>query len=136
MKRIAKEKKINLYHEEKHHELVVDRDQLRQILLNVIINGMNAMPSGGELSISSKQKGNEVVILISDTGIGMEESVIGKIFDPFFTTRSKGTGLGLSVVHQLVVQNKGEIDVSSQKGKGTTFSIAFRLERGSEINGS
>ncbi|RBW69569.1 sensor histidine kinase [Bacillus taeanensis] len=136
MKRIAKEKNITLYHEENHYEIMVDRDQLRQILLNVMINGMNAMPNGGELSISSKQKGNEVVMLLSDTGIGMEESVIKKIFDPFFTTRSEGTGLGLSVVHQLVVQNKGEIDVSSQKGKGTTFSIAFPIGEGSERNGS
>ncbi|MFP3471451.1 ATP-binding protein, partial [Micrococcus sp. SIMBA_144] len=62
-------------------------------------------------------------------GVGMEDTVMEKIFDPFYTTRAEGTGLGLSIVHQLVVQNNGEIDVKSILGKGTEFSITFPTGR-------
>ncbi|MGA9289636.1 MAG: ATP-binding protein, partial [Anaerobacillus sp.] len=109
--------------------ILVDRDHLRQILLNLMINGMNAMPDGGELILSSYRNENDVTITITDTGIGMEDDVMEKIFDPFYTTRAEGTGLGLSIVHQLVVQNKGEIDVRSTIGKGTTFSMTLPSRR-------
>ncbi|WP_273853033.1 sensor histidine kinase [Guptibacillus spartinae] len=129
MKTIADDKKVVLHHIENNTEIFVDRDHLRQILLNLILNGMNAMPDGGELILSSFQRDDDVTILISDTGVGMEDAVMEKIFDPFYTTRAEGTGLGLSIVHQLVVQNNGEIDVNSIKGKGTEFSITFPIGR-------
>lgn len=125
MEGMAAEKNVALNHIESDYEILVDRDHLRQILLNLIINGMNAMPDGGELTLSSGRTGENRTIYVSDTGIGMDDSVLDKIFDPFYTTRSEGTGLGLSIVHQLVVQNNGEIDVRSTPGKGTTFSITF-----------
>lgn len=129
MKTIADDKKVVLHHIENNTEIFVDRDHLRQILLNLILNGMNAMPDGGELILSSFQRDDDVTIMISDTGVGMEDAVMEKIFDPFYTTRAEGTGLGLSIVHQLVVQNNGEIDVNSIKGKGTEFSITFPIGR-------
>ncbi|WP_226659188.1 sensor histidine kinase [Pseudalkalibacillus hwajinpoensis] len=129
MKTIADEKNVILHHIENNTEIFVDRDHLRQILLNLILNGINAMPDGGELILSSFQRENDVTIMISDTGVGMEDAVMEKIFDPFYTTRAEGTGLGLSIVHQLVVQNNGEIDVNSIRGKGTEFSITFPTGR-------
>ncbi|WP_347551668.1 ATP-binding protein [Pseudalkalibacillus hwajinpoensis] len=132
MKRIASEKNVTLQHVENAYDIMVDRDHLRQILLNLILNGINAMPDGGELTLSSKRSDNDITITVSDTGIGMDDSVMEKIFDPFYTTRSQGTGLGLSIVHQLVVQNKGEIDVRSTIGKGTTFRITFPTRKEGE----
>ncbi|WP_377890806.1 ATP-binding protein [Alkalihalobacillus sp. R86527] len=132
MEGIASEKNVTLHHIENEYEILVDRDHLRQILLNLIINGINAMPQGGELSLSSGKTGEKRTIYVSDTGVGMEDSLLDKIFDPFYTTRAEGTGLGLSIVHQLVVQNNGEIDVRSTPGKGTTFSITFPTRKEEE----
>ncbi|MGI8313823.1 sensor histidine kinase [Halobacillus mangrovi] len=133
LKDVAKEKKVTFKHCVQNFEMMVNRDQLRQILLNIIMNGLNAMPDGGELIIDSQASNHDVTISITDTGVGMDEATIEKIFDPFFTTRSEGTGLGLSIVHQLVVQNKGDIDVRSTLQKGTTFLISFsKAEGGSE----
>ncbi len=129
METIANEKNVDLKHIESGDEILVDRDHLRQILLNLMINGMNAMPDGGELILSSYRIENDVTITITDTGIGMDDDVMEKIFDPFYTTRAEGTGLGLSIVHQLVVQNKGEIDLRSTLGMGTTFLITFPARR-------
>ncbi|MDQ0483776.1 sensor histidine kinase [Guptibacillus hwajinpoensis] len=125
MERIANEKNVRLHQVESNAELMVDRDHLRQILLNLMINGMSAMPEGGDLTIDCHGSENDRTIMIRDTGIGMSDDVIEKIFDPFYTTRAEGTGLGLSIVHQLVVQNNGEIDVRSTPGKGTTFFLTF-----------
>ncbi|MGA9288458.1 MAG: ATP-binding protein [Anaerobacillus sp.] len=132
MKNIASEKNVVLHHIKNGDEVMVDRDHLRQIVLNLILNGINAMPDGGRLVLSSHRTEDDVTITIADTGIGMEDDVMEKIFDPFYTTRSEGTGLGLSIVHQLVVQNKGEIDVRSTLGKGTTFSMTLPSTREDE----
>lgn len=132
---MAKEKNVKLSLEENNHYVRVDRDHLRQILLNLIINGINAMPNGGELNISSKRIENDLIIAVSDTGIGIKEEIIEKIFNPFFTTRPEGTGLGLSVVHQLVVQNEGEIHVASNVGEGTIFFITFPIGKETGVNG-
>ncbi|MBF0707417.1 hypothetical protein IQ283_12545 [Alkalihalobacillus hwajinpoensis] len=130
MKTVASEKNVTLDIERNEDEIIVDRDHLRQILLNLILNGINAMPDGGKLTLSSYKSGANVTMTVSDNGVGMEDSVMEKIFDPFFTTRSEGTGLGLSIVHQLVVQNNGEMDVRSTLGKGTTFFITFPTRKG------
>lgn len=135
MDSVAKEKNIKFSSEENDHYVRVDRDHLRQILLNLIINGINAMPNGGELNISSKRIKNDLIIAVSDTGIGIEEEIIEKIFNPFFTTRPEGTGLGLSVVHQLVIQNEGEIHVTSNVGEGTIFFITFPIGKETDVNG-
>ncbi|WP_176140577.1 sensor histidine kinase [Halobacillus salinus] len=135
LKTMAKEKQVSFRHCVHQFEMLVDRDQLRQILLNIIMNGLNAMPEGGKLTIDSRATEHDVILTISDTGIGMDEATIEKIFDPFFTTRSEGTGLGLSIVHQLVVQNQGDIEVVSSSGKGTTFEISFQKAEGGSGSG-
>ncbi|MCA0970483.1 HAMP domain-containing protein [Halobacillus litoralis] len=136
LRTMAKEKQVTFKHCVHQFDVWVDRDQLRQILLNVVMNGLNAMPDGGELTMNSRATDHDVILTISDTGIGMDEDTVERIFDPFFTTRAEGTGLGLSIVHQLVVQNKGDIEVVSTSGRGTTFEISFqRAEGGSSYGG-
>ncbi|MBO8169117.1 MAG: HAMP domain-containing protein [Thermoanaerobacteraceae bacterium] len=102
--------------------VVVDKDHLKQIILNLSLNAIKAMPSGGRLTFASQPEGK---IIVADTGMGIEEQELDKIFDPFYTTSQTGTGLGLSIVHQLVIQNRGEIDVDSRKGTGTAFILSF-----------
>ena len=85
------------------------------------------MGGKGELKISTEGENGNVHATIKDTGPGIPQEYLSKIYDPFFTTKEqgKGTGLGLNIVHQLVVKYGGTIDVASQKGKGTTFSLTF-----------
>jgi len=106
--------------------LKVNPDQIQQVFLNLMLNAIDAMPDGGKLNISAKKIGNAFVeIMFSDTGVGMDESMISKVFDPFFTTKTlgKGTGLGLSICYGIVREHDGTITVKSKKGAGTTFII-------------
>lgn len=105
-------------------------DNICQILLNLCINSRDAMPDGGTLSIEcAKAKNARAVLRVTDTGQGIPPAIKAKIFDPFFTTKDqgKGTGLGLSMVYGLVKDMKGEIDVSSKIGEGTSFTITLPL---------
>jgi len=105
----------------------VDRNQLEQVIVNLVINARDAMPYGGTLTISTsnEEKTNEVLLTIRDTGIGMTEEIKNRIFDPFFTTKpnGQGSGLGLSTVHGIVAQSGGRIAVSTDLGHGTSFYI-------------
>lgn len=111
----------------------MDPDHFRQILFNILINGLEAMPDGGELSIATmrSQIGAdgplEVRLDISDTGAGIPPEAMEQIFEPFFTTKEKGTGLGLSIVYQLVDQAGGRISVQSHPEQGSTFSMFFPI---------
>ncbi len=109
-----------------------DGNQLQQVVLNICMNGCEAMPNGGMLRVSTVQKGREVVIAISDTGNGIPEQQIERIFDPFYTTKpvGKGTGLGLSVSYGIVQQHQGHIKVDSKVGRGSTFRIVLPLGQG------
>ncbi len=106
-------------------------DDLKQIFLNLIINAKEAMVNGGTLSISTDYSPEGwVLIEISDTGSGIPKDIQDKIFDPFFTTKAdvNGTGLGLSIVQSGVKRNRGEIDLESEPGEGTTITICFRAK--------
>jgi len=100
-------------------------EEIQQIFLNLLTNAVQAMEGKGKLTISTQAQNGNIVTKISDTGPGIPQKYISKIYDPFFTTKEqgKGTGLGLNIVHQLVVKYGGHIDVTSEMGKGTTFSI-------------
>ncbi len=111
------------------HRVMVDRSQFKQILINLFMNAVKAMSSGGKLLIFGRpsRDGRSFNIVIADTGKGIPVEIQERIFDPFFTTDSDGTGLGLSVVKRLVMQNNGEIRVSSRVGRGTRFVINLPL---------
>lgn len=104
-----------------------DANQLKQVLLNLINNAIQAMPEGGELSLVTAYDRNAVAVRVSDTGIGIPPEHLGRVFEPFFSTKEdvKGTGLGLSVSHGIIAQHGGTIGVSSEVGRGTTFRVAL-----------
>ena len=106
--------------------LTADRGQLDQVLVNLSVNASDAMPEGGTLTIRTGALGGDRVWLsVADTGAGIPESISDRIFEPFFTTKGagKGTGLGLSVVHGIVIRHGGTIEVESEVGRGTTFTV-------------
>jgi PAS domain S-box-containing protein len=107
-----------------------DRDQLMQVLINLVMNSLHAMPEGGRLRLSLAREKSHLLLGVSDTGHGMSEEIRSKIFDPFFTTKDfgKGTGLGLTVVKGFVEEHGGTIAVESVVGKGTTFWIRLPLD--------
>ena len=108
-----------------------DAAELREALLNIILNAMDAMPKGGKITVKSEHESSFVVLSISDTGIGIPKEIKKKLFDPFFTTKaSKGSGLGLSVTYGIVNRHGGRIDVESTRGKGTTFHIRLPVANG------
>lgn len=111
-----------------------NRSLLSQVFMNLYSNANDAMPNGGKLTVEAKKKGNRVMAVVSDTGVGMDEHTLEKIFDPFFTLKEvgKGTGLGLSSAHGIVEEHKGTISVFSKPGKGATFKIFFPYEEPGE----
>jgi PAS domain S-box-containing protein len=104
-----------------------DPGQLEQVLLNLCSNARDAMPQGGELRIECATDGRDVVLRVSDTGLGMDEATRRRVFEPFFTTkpRGRGTGLGLSTVHGIVNESGGNIEVRSRPGQGTTLELRW-----------
>jgi two-component system NtrC family sensor kinase len=108
-----------------------DAVQMSQVLVNLITNAIHALPSGGEIIISTKQKGKSVLLLVKDNGIGMSGAIQKKIFKPFFTTKEvgQGTGLGLSVVQGIIESHKGKIAVTSTSGKGSQFQITIPIKQ-------
>lgn len=104
-------------------EMGLDNGQIKQALLNVIKNANQAMPNGGQLVVKAYINNEKLVIDISDTGHGISPDRIDKIFNPFYSTKKDGTGLGLSITKRIIQMHGGEINVKSQEGKGSTFSI-------------
>lgn len=105
------------------------RNQLLQMMINLITNACQAMEGGGELYLSSKQQGDELLLQVADTGHGIAERDQERLFEPFFTTKQsgQGTGLGLSIVARIIEHHRGRIEVSSRPGEGTTFDIHLPL---------
>ena len=103
----------------------VDPSSLVQVLMNLAVNARDAMPGGGTLTIATRTSKGEIVLSVSDTGCGMAPEILARVFEPFFTTKSigKGTGLGLAVVHGIVQQAGGKIEIESELGVGTAFRI-------------
>jgi signal transduction histidine kinase len=108
-----------------------DAGQMKQVLLNLILNSIHAMPGSGTLTLSAglteeQAPGGPLLRLaVSDTGVGIAATQRSRIFDPFFTTRDGGTGLGLAIVHAIIEAHRGRIDVKSVEGGGTTFTIVL-----------
>ncbi len=108
-----------------------NREKLSQLILNLLLNSLEATDTGGRIEASLTQRGNFVRLEVSDTGCGIPEDRVERIFDPFYTTKteSKGTGLGLSICQWIVRQHDARIQVQSQVGEGTTFSVLFPAYR-------
>jgi signal transduction histidine kinase/ActR/RegA family two-component response regulator len=103
-----------------------DESELREVLVNMIFNAVDAMPEGGLIALAAEEVGGSVSISISDTGQGMSEEVRTRVFDPFFTTKGKaGLGLGLAVSYGIVTRHEGSIEVESEVGRGATFRITL-----------
>lgn len=106
-------------------EIYADASQLHQVLVNLVVNAVQAMPNGGTLTIETRASNNSVILVVKDTGIGMTDQVKRNLFTPFFTTKqvNEGTGLGLAVVHGIVASHGGVIRFASDVGRGTCFEI-------------
>lgn len=110
--------------------LFLDAHQIQQVLINLILNALQAMGKGGTLTIRSfRQDNGGVKIEIKDTGIGIPQEHLKKIFDPFFTTKSEGTGLGLLINLKILENHGASLDVQSEVGLGSVFTINFPRER-------
>ncbi len=113
-----------------------DRGRIKQALLNLVINAMDAMPRGGVITVEARMEGDNdyIRILVKDTGIGIPKGLQGSIWEPFVTTKDvgKGVGLGLSVVYGIVTQHGGTVDMQSEENQGTVFGINLPVYKGSE----
>lgn len=120
-------------------KVVLDAHQIQQVLVNLLLNGMEAMPEGGMIRIAgwhekgSKKRNDQIVLHVTDKGCGIPDDHLSRIFNPFFTTKPEGTGLGLSIVHKIMEQHGASVDVVSEPNNGTTFILRFptqHLEEG------
>ncbi|MGA1865133.1 MAG: two-component system sensor histidine kinase NtrB, partial [bacterium] len=107
--------------------VLADKDQMKQLFLNLILNAMQAMSEGGKLIISTVRDGENINISFQDEGIGIPESVRKKLFEPFFTTKEEGIGLGLSITKRIIEAHNGKIFIESEEGKGSIFHIILPL---------
>ena len=105
--------------------VLTDERYMKQALLNLIKNAQAAMPNGGLLTIATQLAGNEILISVCDTGIGMSADSLAKIFEPYYTTRDNGTGLGLTLVYKIIKEHQGDIAVESREGEGSDFEISL-----------
>jgi len=115
--------------------VMIDEGQISQVFINIILNAFDAMPNGGTLRVHTRRGGDDedretVIITFADTGVGIPPEELQKIYDPFFTTKEagKGTGLGLSLSYEIIRRFKGDINVSSEVGKGTVFTILLPIK--------
>ncbi len=107
--------------------LLLDADRIKQVVLNLLNNALDAMPNGGDLTISAEQVDNNILITIADTGEGINADQLPLVFEPFFTTKGQGTGLGLSICHNIITEHGGNIQIDSKLQQGTRVQIILPL---------
>ena len=112
--------------------LTGDEEKLTQVVLNLAINAAQAMPGGGVVHLSARERDGGVQVQVVDQGVGIPGEILSKVFDPFFTTKDSGTGLGLPVVHQIVTQHGGSVSVERNRDRGSTFTLFFPQAKGPE----
>ena len=110
----------------------LDPEQIKEAILNMVINASEAMPAGGTIELSAAREADAIAINVKDEGVGVPEDQLPHIFDPFYTTKPNGTGLGLSIAHQIMEQHGGRIEVDRNPDGGMTFSLFFPLTEGGE----
>lgn len=106
-----------------------DPDQLKQVILNLTINAVQAMPDGGEIVLAARQENGNVKIQVQDQGCGVSPGDLEKLYDPFFTTKATGTGLGLPVAYQIVAQHGGVLTAENNADRGMTFLVVLPMRR-------
>lgn len=124
----AEKDKIKIHHIcGKLPKLSLDPELIKTCIFNVILNAFQAMPAGGELSVSTKTSDNRAYIIIEDTGIGIAKENLSKLFDPFFSTKSTGLGLGLALTKRVIEEHNGKVDFQSVEGRGSTVTISLPI---------
>lgn len=109
-------------------DVLADSEQLRRVFMNLTMNAQDAMPEGGELTVSARRVDGFAEVAFSDTGVGISDEDVKKVFDPLSTTKSNGTGLGLAICQQIVSRHGGTIGVASQPSAGATFTVRLPLD--------
>jgi PAS domain S-box-containing protein len=112
----------------------VDSNKIERVFINLIKNAIDAMPERGTLEIRSRQIGEDIEFTFTDTGAGMSEQTKAKMFMPLFTTKAQGMGFGLAICKRIIESHGGKIEVESEQGKGTTFTVTLPIEQKLEIN--
>jgi signal transduction histidine kinase len=126
---LAKSVEIALHKDPTLPEVEHDSDQIHQVLLNLLLNSLQAIEQNGKITVNLESHGKAAVVQVIDNGRGIAPDQLPNIFRPFYTTKGDGTGLGLSLARRIVEDHQGRIDVSSTLGKGTTFSVVLPLQR-------
>jgi hypothetical protein len=126
---MAKSVEISLQKDASLPEVEHDGDQIHQVLLNLLLNALQAIEHNGKIAVTVKPQGKMAVVEVADNGRGIPPDQLPNIFRPFYTTKGDGTGLGLSLARRIVEDHQGRIDVSSALGKGTTFAVVLPLQR-------
>jgi signal transduction histidine kinase len=122
---LIKSRNITLKTFMNHCDVSGDEELLKQVFINIILNAIQALPSGGDLDIMVEENSTSVVVHVKDNGRGINSKDLEKIFNPFFTTKDTGTGLGLTIASQIMQAHDGYIKASSEEDKGSTFSLHF-----------
>ena len=115
-------------------EMLIDENQIRRVLANIIKNGVEAIPGRGTITVTSRVDNGMIVIEIHDTGVGIPEEDINRLFEPFFTTKSNGSGLGLTLSSQIIENHGGEIEIKEKKPSGTIFIIKLPVKTPSDTS--
>ncbi|MDQ7862606.1 ATP-binding protein [Peribacillus frigoritolerans] len=100
-------------------------DQLIQVFLNLILNAIEAMPDGGSITITIREENDHVLVIIEDTGIGINEQDLEWLFNPFFSTKESGSGLGLTIARDILAEHDAKLEMVSEMGKGTITTCCF-----------
>lgn len=120
---------IKTYFDTHLTRIICDKDKIKQVMLNLIKNAMEAMPNGGNLTINVRQSdGQNVKISVKDEGCGIPQEKIDHLGEPFYTTKEQGTGLGLSICYKIIEHHNGYIEVHSEQGVGTEFKILLPID--------
>ena len=106
-------------------EISADAGQLQQAFLNIVLNGIQAMPDGGRLEIGVARQDGKLEVRVADEGRGLPQDARRHVFDPFFTTKDDGTGLGLAIAHKLIQGHNSEIQIEDASPRGTTFIVSL-----------
>ncbi len=114
-------------------EVEHDSDQIHQVLLNLLLNALQAINGDGTITVTVKSAGQFAVVDVTDTGPGIAPEHLPNIFRPFYTTKGEGTGLGLSLARRIVEDHRGKIEVTSTLGRGTTFAVLLPLRKAEQL---